>query len=73
MIASYWLLIKKHCVDELRISVEKERQLLDELASEGFTGLEACLRHRGDHGKEEQIALLLREFGVNPFQRRQED
>ena len=73
LVAAYWLLIKKCRVDKLWILVNKERQLLDELSSEGFTGLKTCLRHRGDHGEEEQIAIYLLKFSTDPFQRRQEN
>ena len=69
MAAAYWIAIAQQSPELLDILVKKERRLLDEVSSEGFTGLETCLRNRGRECKEEPVAIRLLEHGVDPFKR----
>lgn len=73
MAAAYWKAIESDSPNSLKVLVNHESRLLDEVSNKGFTGLETCLRNRRESGKEQSVAIRFLELGVNPFKRRQAD
>lgn len=85
LIPAYWRVITLHGQDIaedqhtpsiqyhniIRTLVKKNKTLLNEESAEGgLNALEACLSKRSKRRKEESLAILLVELGINPLSRR---
>ncbi|KAH8122253.1 ankyrin repeat-containing domain protein [Trichoderma asperelloides] len=85
LIPAYWRVITLHGQDVaedettpstqyhniIRTLVEKQKTLLNEESAEGgLNALEVCLSKRSKRRKEESLAILLVEQGINPLSRR---
>lgn len=70
VVAAYWAAIKHRAKDCIDLLVAKNRTLLDRVTDDEFTGIEVCLRDRGNHCEEEPLAVRLVELGADPFNRR---
>ena len=73
VVAAYWQAIKRNRVEMLKILLNKEGRLLDELSSLGFTGLETYVLNQRPSCEVEPIATCLLKFGANPFKQNQAD
>lgn len=75
LIAAYWVAVEKAGINPecLRVLVNKEPTLVNQVSQEGLNGLEVYLRgHRPSYEKASTLTVFL-DFGHNPFRRHDQD
>ncbi|KAL6414272.1 Ankyrin-1 [Ilyonectria robusta] len=78
LVSAYWVAIQTvdRNLKSLKLLVNKEPWLLDEVSAEGYNGLETYMRSkRPKYPKyeEQSISIAFLDFGFNPFTRRGKD
>lgn len=78
LVSAYWVAIQKvdRNLESLKLLVNKEPWLLDEVSAEGYNGLETYMRSerpKYPKNEEESISMAFLDFGFNPFTKRGKD
>ncbi|KAH6984430.1 hypothetical protein BKA56DRAFT_581017 [Ilyonectria sp. MPI-CAGE-AT-0026] len=75
LVSAYWVAIQTvdRNLKSLKLLVNKEPWLLDEVSAEGYNGLETYMRSERPKYEEDSIPIAFLDFGFNPFTRRGKD